>query len=76
MVLTSHSSSLWMPLPLGLSQSMDWMMDEMSENIPDIQQQRACFAEAHLRPHDVNLESLDHQFLEATITIKLLFHEQ
>lgn len=59
-----------MPCPSGSSQSMDWMMDKISENTSHLQQQRACLSEAHLRPDDVNLEALDHQFLEATITIK------
>lgn len=51
-------------------------MDKIGENASHLQRQRACFAEVHLRPGDVNLEALDHRVLEATITIKLLLHYQ
>lgn len=48
--------------PSDCSQSMDWMMDGISENTSRLQQQRACFVKAHLRPDDVILEVSDHQF--------------
>ncbi len=53
--------------PSDCSQSMDWMMDGISENTSRLQQQRACFVKAHLRPDDVILEVSDHQFFEATV---------
>ncbi len=53
--------------PSDCSQNMDWMMDGITESTSRLQQQRGCFAEAHLHPDDVNLEVPDHQFFEAPV---------